>query len=113
MNLLQAAADTAWFLEAAALTVAVGAGIALLAWATWRTTGTVRDRIEEARMRHTIRRLAARNPFDDPMTRAADTDHTTHCTCDQPAIDTRPGTDQQALADLNALYRAPSWKEQR
>lgn len=73
----------------------------------------VGDHIEMARLRHAIR-AAVRNPFDDLAARAADADRSLTANCasddDQPAVDTQPGSDHQALAELNRIYNAPSWE---
>lgn len=118
MNATQVAADAAWMVAlviclAIALACAVGIA-AIVAWQARHLYGLVTDRLEAARMRHTIRRIAARNPFDDLARRAADADRSLTANYaiddDEPAIETTPGSDRDLLNNLNRLYDAPSWE---
>lgn len=119
MTPAQMAADAAWMVALViCLAVAIACAVAIAAVITWQTRHLyvlLVDRLEVARIRHTARRYAARAPFDGLRQQAADDDrsHTANAALDEPRVDTAPGTDHKALIDLNALYRAPSWKEEQ
>lgn len=112
MTATQAAADAAWMVALViCLAIALACAVAIATIAAWQARHLYRlvtDRLEMARMRHTIRRIAARAPFADLQQRAADT---ANCAIDdQPDADTRPGTDRDVLDNLNRIYNAPSWE---
>lgn len=117
MTVTQAAADAAWMVAlvvclAIALACAVGIA-AIAAWQARHLYGLITDRLEMARMRGTLRRIAARSPFADLQQRAADADRALTANCaidDEPDADTRPGTDRDVLDNLNRIYNAPSWE---